>query len=576
MLFVRCAFLKVLALNLAFANEETLILASPLDSYTSRTADLVDWQSQISPSIHDFLRNQTAVQTRANGSPTFSIRGSLQADRTTTLYGYAPLQVGDGSGATTVLLGEEVFDSLYIYKGPASLYFGSRASGGAFRFLPARREKNRVRLYAGSFDQYSADLQLNVYRNENHHIQGTYFNESFQNSYNHDNTLGINEGRWRQNLSDWRRASITHFYKNSYSSILYGKKIGFIPPAFGMGVSKYDQSALLLTHYNEKNINNTNVVKGQASYLQTENEYMQEAAFSKANNEIANLVLNIESAINSNFINVLQLQWNQHHMRTQFGSPAHYEHAEVDIGIQQVHRIGELNVEPQIRYLNEYEEWLKGLSISQDQIYISYSEGYRSPTLNALYFENTTSMKNSNLKPEYSSQIEVGYKEQSHQIKIYQIDYDDMFASAMNAGKVQTINKNKAQSRGIELEATYKDTFCDVYGSLNYMKTEDDIGAPLPLSPRLQANLGFNFYYGFFKIQPQIHTWYKYYLLDLMANELKRADNWTTLDLHLFTHGFKDWEIGVGVDNLLEEQRVLDVGYPEPLRKYFVTYKLYF
>ncbi len=554
--------------------DATTVTASPIDLFTERTADKVEI-SDSADSFTYYLQKQNGVQTRANGSQTLSIRGSLAADRTLTLFGFAPIQVGDGSGPAYVLLGDEIFDTLYIYKGPASLFFGSKATGGAFRLLPKPREKNRIRLTAASFDQFSTDLQVTAVQHGDHHLQFTYFAESFNNSYDHDSGLGYTDGRWRPNDSDWHRASATYFYKNSYTSVLFGDKKGMAPPALGFGANEYDQTALFATHYNELELTSYHSINGQISYLTTENKNWQSGTHSKIENAVGNAVLNVETLISPNFINLIQVQWTQSRLRNQYTTTTRYDHEEIDFGLQLVHSALGLQIEPQVRYLEKYKEWIKGLSISKNNYYAAYTEGFRNPTLNALYLDDTFSASNSNLKPEHSKQIEIGKKEEQYQVKVYRMDYEDMFKYIFNGTKYQTINEDKASTQGLEFEATSKDINYDLKFSLNYMRSKDSVGDPLPLSPRLQALYSISYYYGIIEIQPQLRTWYKYYLYDF-TNGLQRANNWTTSDLYLHSFGFKDWKVTLGVENIFAKQKTFDVGYPEPLRRYMVQYQYLF
>ncbi|MCB0347952.1 MAG: hypothetical protein KDD37_03915, partial [Bdellovibrionales bacterium] len=475
-------------------------------------------------SLLQSLQKQNGIQTRSNGSYTISIRGSLAADRTLTLFGLSPLQAGDGSGPAYVLLGEEIFDTLYVYKGPASLYFGSKATGGALRFVPTKEKRNQLRLFAGSFDQYSASVNASVVKSDDSQLQATYFTETFKNSYDHHAGLGFNAGRWHPNHSDWTRSSVTYFYKESFTSVLFGKKDGFTPAALGFDENEYNQQASFVTHYNELSLNSENILKGQIAYLQTENENWQSGDYSKITNQNTNATLHLESLINNNFINLLQLQWNESRLRNQYTSTTKFRENELDVGIQQSHQVFSLVVEPQVRYLDKYKKWLKGLTLSKDAYYISYTEGYRSPTLNALFLEDTYSTKNPNLNPERSNQIEIGNTNEQHQLKAYFIEYQDMFKTVLSGSKYQTLNEDKAKSFGLEAKTKFKTIYFDTELSANYMKTEDTNGDPLPLSPRLQAALAISYYYGFIKIQPRIQSWYKYYLQDYTTG-LERADD---------------------------------------------------
>src|SRR5690606_19675371 len=118
-----------------------------------------------------------------------------------------------------------------------------------------------------------------------------------------------------------------------------------------------------------------------------------------------------------------QLQFNHHRIRNDYGVISRYDQDEFDIGIQQVYSVNDFLIEPQVRYLETYEKWIKGLTLSKNRNYISYTEGFRSPTLNALYQENIYSVKNENLKPERSKQIEIGHKADFYQIKAYHMNY---------------------------------------------------------------------------------------------------------------------------------------------------------
>src|SRR5690606_22881399 len=153
------------------------------------------------------------------------------------------------------------------------------------------------------------------------------------------------------------------------------------------------------------------------SFLETDNKNLQAGNTSTILNQTSNANLQLETALSPWVVNLLQLQFNHHRIRNDYGIINRYDQDEFDIGIQQVYSTKGLLIEPQTRYHQTYDKWINGLTISKNKNYLSYTEGFRSPTLVAHYQENIYSTQNENLKPETSRQIEFGHRATSYQVK---------------------------------------------------------------------------------------------------------------------------------------------------------------
>ena len=111
------------------------------------------------PAFETLFLNTTLVQSRSQGSPSTSMRGSAQASRVLFLLDNIPLNFADGFGGATQFVPTELLGQVHIFAGPTSALYGSSAVGGVLHFVPQKRNAPLLRLGLNETDDSSFDVQ---------------------------------------------------------------------------------------------------------------------------------------------------------------------------------------------------------------------------------------------------------------------------------------------------------------------------------------------------------------------------------------------------------------------------------
>lgn len=102
-------------------------------------------ESTALPQFEETLNSIGGIQSRFDGSPTISMRGSGQSGRVLTLYNDIPLNFATGFGPPEILFPKEIIGKVVVVKGPSSLFYGSQAMSGSVNFLPEKVKKTQLR-----------------------------------------------------------------------------------------------------------------------------------------------------------------------------------------------------------------------------------------------------------------------------------------------------------------------------------------------------------------------------------------------------------------------------------------------
>ena len=164
--------------------------------------------------VADFLNTVPGVQARENGSPTVSIRGSAQATRVLSLVDDIPLNLPDGLGAPTLLLPREVLSEVDLFKGPASVFYGSSAMAGAINYRLRKFDRAAIRgLIADDGGQFGTRSVFGVlpirFSRKNDFLQLSAFQETAPGEFLFQSTTQNTAGRRTFNNSSTQRYTLS-------------------------------------------------------------------------------------------------------------------------------------------------------------------------------------------------------------------------------------------------------------------------------------------------------------------------------------------------------------------------------
>ena len=207
---------------------------------------------------------------------------------------------------------------------------------------------------------------------------------------------------------------------------------------------------------------------------------------------------------------------------------------------------------------------------------------------------NRFNVPNTDLESEHVVQADFGVRYRSDdarvEVTLYKLDYEDRITSVLTGdvapgGRdiVQSVNAAKASIYGLEAGADF--TLSETLrGSavLNYTRGEQRISGagdePADRIPPLTGSIGITFDPGrSYRIEGRLNFAAEQDRLSARdARDVRidpnGTDGWATLDLHIAWDSVRDWQIGLGVDNLFDERyRVHGSGLDAPGRNAYVT-----
>ncbi|MBN1586214.1 MAG: TonB-dependent receptor [Candidatus Omnitrophica bacterium] len=203
---------------------------------------------------------------------------------------------------------------------------------------------------------------------------------------------------------------------------------------------------------------------------------------------------------------------------------------------------------------------------------VSYSEGYRSPDLNDLYWPN---FGNPNLRPEKSKTMELGLAQDwergkaGAELSLFRTDVEDLIQFAFAGGNFQSTNVDDSELQGIEIEGFFK-PFRGLRLSANYTyldARERPSDRALVRVPKNQIGFGLDYEF-----------WNKWqFNLDgtvvgrrLSSNQTDWNKSYFKLDGALTYQMTKNFDIYGRIDNLLDKDYDEVLGYPAPGAMFFI------
>ncbi len=571
-----------------------LVVDTPLDSFSERTEGLPT-QTISTDTLHpdsslfESLNQYPSLFSKGDlsgGSPSLSIRGSGDYSRTLLLYDGIPLNARDGLGANPLLISTEDLSHIQILKGPASVYYGSDAMGGAINLIPEELHQSKIRLGAGSFGKRTLLLASPVWQNDSNHLQISGFLSAIDGNFNFDQS-GFT-GTRSNNNSETQRVAVSGQHKLKRTLI---KENLIYAQSFGTSPGPIDNS-IAPTYYNR---------------LSTLGSFLIEHSFDEAS-KLSYRASNVE-AENFNQISGVTTRWYSNELLQTFSFERKFEDAlsselfvdNFNNTFENKPAVSKLTdtrfepgfiikyapdaqylVSPGLRYLPNDGKFVKSVIVSQESLglrnWLSYAESFRSPNFTQKYWNDSTFVGNPNLTAEQSYQIEAGlsrkpnpaaeglFNKVGFEASVYSTRYDNYIQFVTGAPSTYQ-NAGGANIFGVDAETGINYKIWSFSLSYSYMTAQlTQTPTNMTLAPTNRASFLLGAQLGPLVTEIQNTYWDKYYV-----SATQTVDPWIVTDLTFRTLGLAEWVVKAGVLNILDVKRIYTALYPEPGRNFYVN-----
>ena len=591
-----------------FSQEELPTIQIYDESAKINSTRSVHWPTQVQktnptillPQIEDTINSSNGLQSRTQGSPTFSIRGSAQSGRVLVMYDQIPLNFSSALGVPRIFLPKETIENLVVIKGPASLFYGSQAMAGAIdfvskiydrpefvmnfsdtneSFLPGRGE--------GGLAHQSYQLASPIYKDGDNFLQISAFYEDDDGRFPFQNEQisGVRDF----NASNMSRVSIKGAQQSSSWRIDYNALIGkhiqqsHGPTTFPI-IARQESDGVLASVSPHFFINDLQSIKSRLTYISDNSEFTQTGL----NTLVDRKTLSLQNEWIYEFSPHTKMQFFLDNFSHQLDNSLIGENLTQDnlefgpfFSFQSLN-----NLKHQVggRYLFRSKLFLPSLStqynFQRQQVWLSYSEGFRNPTLSDLFANSPFFVGNPNLNAEISKQVELGIKTQEPStlewdVRIFHMQYRNFIEYFENAGVGTKQNGGRGFSRGFDGEIHLKQKLYSLGLIYNFLETKSrQQQRAFRLSPRHQITLQGALQLKNVSLQMQNTHWYK--TIDVFANQPVELEDWQQWNFFMFFKVSSSTHIQLGLVNAFNEGKQLTLNYPEPQRKYWLQIKQLF
>ncbi len=577
-----------------------IVEASPIDVFSQRSGlwnseKLVSDKKYLDVSSpYETLSKTPGVQARFEGSPTISIRGSQSLPRVLGLYNSIPLNTADGLGANRILIPHETVGEMRLFKGPASLFFGGDAMGGAVNFLSRKIDRPLARGHIGSFGQRGLLLGAPLVSNKRHQNQITTFTEHVDGNYPYV-LKSTGEGGTRSNNNRALQRH-TYFGQNNFDrwtlsqNLIWAQEIAATPGSIpSPGATQARSSSGLASVQAGFRLTDATEFNYRAFGILSDNEYRfgTSESFSKTSRVGNSLSWKQNWQGAANLSSELFVDHNHDESKSTFTGERFYVANDTETGLLfDIPIWGTLLLKPGTRYLWAHRRAVHAIGVFEElenfSRWVTYSEGFRSPSLSQRFANFGTSLANPELKPESSDQIEIGFKQNGtftpetywdqyrYGASVFRINYKDYISTqSLAGGYTQPVNIGFASGFGFETQGGLDINLWSFDAAYSYLQTEDSQKQKLPLSPEHQASATAGYRWSAVVTSLTATYWSKFF--DRYGTGLIEMGSWNTFDLNFKTVDLSDWAVKAGVLNLLDTPVEQTSGYPEPQRRLYLS-----
>ncbi len=580
------------------ATADTTVESTPVDVFIDRSGL---WHSQkiSSSSVHgenlspyESLNKVPGVQSRLEGSPTLSIRGSQSLPRVLGLYNGIPLNSADGFGPNRMLIPQETIADIKIFKGPASVFFGSDAIGGAINFLSRRYTGPTLRGSIGSYGQKSILGALPISSTPDSYSHLTSFSEG----YDGGNPFTLSSSGQDGMRSSTNRALQRHTFfgeqklgRLSFSeNLIWAQEIATTPGSVKSPETTHARNSSGLASLSTIYDFNSDLSLSHRIYgIKGANEYRDSRGQTFADTVTVGNSLSARKRWSSVASSEFFGDYKYDDFKSTYSGNQYYTANEAELGSVLDYNISEnMILKPGTRYLFNYKSFVNALGVFEEypglKRWLTYSEGFHAPSLIQRYSTDSSSLANPDLKPETSSQVEIGFEQNymwnettpwnklSLGFSAYTITYKNFIVGETVTGtQKRPVNTDSAGGYGVEAQTKLDYEVWTFKGAYSYLKAEDNSKKPLPLSPenQYQASVGMRWAFLYGEVTETI--WDRFY--DRSGSNVIALNSWDTTDFTLETINLNNWTVKVSALNIFDRPVELTEGYPEVQRRFLLS-----
>ena len=568
------------------------------------------------PQMDEALNSLNGLQTRSQGSPGFFLRGSAQSGRALVLFNDIPLNFASGFGVSPIFLPKEMIGYISVIKGPASLFYGSQAMAGSLNFIPKIYTHPQMTLTLSDTDEsflpwrkgglghHNWHLASPLLQTKKQFLQASVVSETNDGRFPYQtpsSIRGVRQFNSRQLLrlvmngrTQWNKLRL------NYDGILGTQKQQSPGPInFPLKTEGRTQGVLvsLTPHYF---LNDQQSFRSKISYMDAHSTFTE----TDVKTEI-NMDTNTEKETNTKIDTfnkqrtwILQNEWiMDFNPQTQIQIFVDHFHHELDnsfagSGLKQerfevgpfvsFHSFSRLKHQMGGRYLNQSGHFLPtfktSLSFKKYDSWVSYSQGFRSPSLSDLFSKSSFFIGNPQLKPEQSEQYEWGLKRiedpylqsWTFDLRLFHIEYKNFIESfEIKPGLFSRQNQGQGYARGLDLDTTYPLGPLKLQLNYNFLETRKNLtGQAFRLSPRHQISWGGVYEFSALDLEVRNIHWYKNF--DVSHNKNIQLEDWQQWNLLIHNKFWKNLKISLGLINIFNQRKELGFNYPEPQRRYWL------
>jgi outer membrane cobalamin receptor len=560
--------------------------------------------------VQENLNRIPGVQGRSDGSPTISIRGSASADRVLTLYNDIPLGTAAGIGAPSLLIPQENLGSAMVFKGPASVFYGSSAMAGAVNFISAQHDEPTVRLSNTSYesadrlDKKSIFVATPVVRTPQnpYALQATAFAQGDSGQYPYSLSTNGSHGVMSTNDSDLQRYTVsgdqTTYGFHLRQDVVVAHQLSNNPGSiYFPDQTRSDEWDTLGALSVEKSVDSHNKLSFRSSGIWQNGDFT-----SPAN---GNTTLRAQQFLNSiglknqttdDLTTDVFVDWKYNLLQASYSTDPDLRESLFEGGVQ-FHfpapvEWKDWTIQTGVRYISGASQAVTALGAfykKHDQRWVSVSQGYRLPSLSERYAKFDGFVGNPDLNPELAQSVEFGYLKTPTMVSSFQKDgpsygatlfgttYTNLIETQSNGTTFRKVNSGGAESYGGEALLGWSQSVWTVEGTAELMKSHvDTTGAEMPLAPPQQYTLAATYQLGPVVSEIRHIYWSPYRDIKVGTNEPIELGPKRIWDLGFRTLGFNSWSFRAGVHNLFDAQMEATYGYPEPGREVYASAQRYF
>lgn len=545
-----------------------------------------------SPQFETLFQSSSAVQSRSQGSPTTSVRGSSQAARVLFLLDNLPLNFLDGFGGSSQFVPTEILEQVNIFEGPTSALYGANALGGSIHFVPSRKKETLLRLgwnntSASPFSQSSgattnAALVTPLIHQDRHFLQASAFIEKDNGAFPFTEPASTTQVR-AHNQQKMSRFTLLGQHKHSRGKIshllLFSDLQKTTPgPLYNPLITNQHSKAFLAGFTSELKTSDSTLWTSRMSYASLNSDFLDSSTSQSRSDKLwSSQILAWE--ISPGILSQTLFDIGHNNYSATFVQDQRYERTEPELAQTLIVPIlSNLFVEPSVRHLFRYQKTLWQFNIpwvyNSYRAWFLYSEGFRPPSLTDLYAQTIYFQGNTHLQPESSRQYEVGnsWSPQTGwtlSASAFQLEYSNLLQSSiLPSSQFTKINVGRARTTGANLKTEGIYQHWQWQATHTFMHAEDlTTGRPLRFSPRHQTFLKAAFAISenhSWSLQQTL--WSPIWDLNPQTGQQIKLSGWESTDL-IGTYQWKRWSLQGGVYNLFDRARQMNYGYPEPQRR---------